>query len=213
MAPTLGKVVGDFSTFTVEGVDAQGELILQQVTGFVTFLLNKDRVTDYSTVPSRTRLATPITAVIENGHLSTPGRPQDGGMYLIPNDAPDTIPADTMYRVSYDLKTLDDRPIKLASHDIYVTAGGIVDLGLVVPPEGAPPATLAIAEAAALRAAESARQARESVDDAIALSGGEGSVSYTRLAEAIDTHVTEPTPHPAYDNIPSLKLIFQNGLI
>jgi hypothetical protein len=29
---------------------------------------------------------------------------------------------------------------------------------------------------------------------------------------ALQTHVQAPLPHPAYDDIPSLKLLFENGL-
>lgn len=32
-------------------------------------------------------------------------------------------------------------------------------------------------------------------------------------AAAITTHITDPTPHPTYDDLPSLALIFENGLI
>lgn len=31
--------------------------------------------------------------------------------------------------------------------------------------------------------------------------------------EAIDDHVNAPEPHPAYDDLPSLVLLFENGLI
>lgn len=31
--------------------------------------------------------------------------------------------------------------------------------------------------------------------------------------DAIDVHVNSETPHPAYDDMPSLELIFENGLI
>lgn len=29
----------------------------------------------------------------------------------------------------------------------------------------------------------------------------------------LDTHINDPTPHPVYDDLPSLTLLFQNGLI
>lgn len=38
-----------------------------------------------------------------------------------------------------------------------------------------------------------------------------------QAAEAVtvllDQHVTDPTPHPAYDDMQSLRLIFENGLV
>ena len=32
-------------------------------------------------------------------------------------------------------------------------------------------------------------------------------------ASAIATHVADPEPHPAYDDIPSLTLLFENGIV
>jgi hypothetical protein len=33
------------------------------------------------------------------------------------------------------------------------------------------------------------------------------------ITEAVQTHVEGSTPHPAYDDIPSLTLLFENGLV
>lgn len=30
---------------------------------------------------------------------------------------------------------------------------------------------------------------------------------------AIASHVADPTPHPVYDDIPSLSLLFENGIV
>lgn len=32
-------------------------------------------------------------------------------------------------------------------------------------------------------------------------------------ADALATHLIDPTPHPAYDDLPSLTLLFENGLV
>lgn len=32
-------------------------------------------------------------------------------------------------------------------------------------------------------------------------------------ARALESHVNSPTPHPHYDDLPSLKLLFENGII
>lgn len=42
-----------------------------------------------------------------------------------------------------------------------------------------------------------------------AITGGGGGPSSGELA----AHVADTTPHPAYDDLPSLTLLFQNGLI
>jgi hypothetical protein len=33
------------------------------------------------------------------------------------------------------------------------------------------------------------------------------------IGDAVAEHVASPTPHPQYDDIPSLKILFENGLI
>jgi hypothetical protein len=44
-----------------------------------------------------------------------------------------------------------------------------------------------------------------------------GVVPAVAIQEMIDTtvqeHVLDPAPHPAYDTIPSLRLLFENGLV
>lgn len=34
-----------------------------------------------------------------------------------------------------------------------------------------------------------------------------------KVSPPLDEHIASPTPHPAYDDMPSLSLIFENGLI
>jgi hypothetical protein len=49
--------------------------------------------------------------------------------------------------------------------------------------------------------------------DPIVVAGGAG-YDDTDIRQTITTHVESPTPHPAYDeDIPSLSLLFENGLI
>jgi hypothetical protein len=52
---------------------------------------------------------------------------------------------------------------------------------------------------------------------ALELSGGGGGIDPDAVQELIDdtvaVHVAAPEPHPAYDDIPSLTLLFQNGLV
>jgi len=44
-----------------------------------------------------------------------------------------------------------------------------------------------------------------------------GGISAAAAQELIDDSITvheiDPTPHPAYDDLPSLRLLFENGLI
>lgn len=45
-----------------------------------------------------------------------------------------------------------------------------------------------------------------------AASGDPGAVQEL-VDDAIETHVQAPTPHPAYDDLPSFTLLFENGLV
>jgi len=57
-------------------------------------------------------------------------------------------------------------------------------------------------------------------DTAVAVPGPPGppgtpvdTVTPIELADAIEDHRAEPTPHYAYDDMPSLTLIYENGLV
>ena len=52
----------------------------------------------------------------------------------------------------------------------------------------------------------------EAVDSAIANNPTSG-VTNQVLSDAIETHSVSPAPHPVYDDLPSLSLIFKNGLL
>lgn len=50
--------------------------------------------------------------------------------------------------------------------------------------------------------------------EAIALLGGDPAAIQEMIDEAIEEHANAPEPHKAYDlDIPSLTLIFENGLL
>lgn len=202
----LGKVTGTFSTFVVNGVDAQGDPILIYPSGIIIFRMNVEKVVDHSSGRPIIRVSTPIAAVVVDGKLETPGR-QDGGVYLVPNDSPTMEPTNTKYLVEYKLVMPDTRPIEIEAHEIFVAAGQEIDLGMVIPPDGAPPISIAAAEAAAARAAESARLAQLAAE-AAAQGGTGGGISMNQLNMAILTHVEDDEPHPAYDDIPDLTMFY-----
>lgn len=43
--------------------------------------------------------------------------------------------------------------------------------------------------------------------------GGNDGVPASYVDDAMTAHIIDPTPHPAYDDLPSLRLLFENGLI
>lgn len=53
-------------------------------------------------------------------------------------------------------------------------------------------------------------------DDDIAelqLAAGDPDAVQELIDTAVDIHVADATPHPAYDDMPSLSIIFENGLV
>jgi hypothetical protein len=60
----------------------------------------------------------------------------------------------------------------------------------------------------------------ETVDDtqngrlsALELASGDPAAVQTQIDESISAHVNAVAPHPVYDDLPSLTLLFENGLI
>jgi len=52
--------------------------------------------------------------------------------------------------------------------------------------------------------------------DSVLVKGNDGKWRprpYVNVDQAISVHVSDSTPHPAYDDMPSLRLLYENGLI
>lgn len=49
--------------------------------------------------------------------------------------------------------------------------------------------------------------------DTVDVSGSVQAYLAENMGTILAPHINSPTPHPAYDNIPSLVLIYENGLI
>jgi len=47
----------------------------------------------------------------------------------------------------------------------------------------------------------------------LSVPGGDLEAVEELIEEAVDNHVNDSEPHPAYDDMPTLRLIFENGLI
>lgn len=47
----------------------------------------------------------------------------------------------------------------------------------------------------------------------IKVMGGVAGPAGQDTSDAIEAHIQDPTPHPAYDDLPSITLLFENGLI
>lgn len=47
----------------------------------------------------------------------------------------------------------------------------------------------------------------------LSVPGGDLEAVQELIDESVGAHVNDATPHPAYDDLPSLTLIFENGLV
>lgn len=90
-----------------------------------------------------------------------------------------------------------------------------LNLGLVAVPPGTPTAPAPV-YAKGVPGGVAALDADGNVVDANGnvVSGGAGSgVSRTEVTNLLSAHSVDPTPHSAYDDLPSLRLLFENGLV
>lgn len=58
-------------------------------------------------------------------------------------------------------------------------------------------------------------QVNKNTEDIATLSvpGGDLGPVQDLIDESVATHAVDTTPHPAYDDLPSLTLLFENGLV
>lgn len=62
-------------------------------------------------------------------------------------------------------------------------------------------------------------QADDAPTDSVLVKSADGNwrprpaLTAAAIDSAIAVHVIDPTPHPAYDDMPSLRLLYENGLI
>lgn len=215
------QIVGRFMRAVVDGTDPDTDPDGIPVEGL--------RVEFTASVPVVRNVAAAVTIFLDkitcttdaDGVLVSDGQP---GVFLVASDDPDLDPRGWTYKV-----TLSAPSISQLSFSFVAPAGGVLDLTTVVPVPQNPGQTLdawlqavADARAAADAAADSAAEAQSAAGS---VGGDIGQAVADYLTEhplegattqyvdgAVADHVESETPHPVYDNIPSLTLLFENGL-
>lgn len=118
-------------------------------------------------------------------------------------------PGDVSATISFrDLRARGER-VRIAPFHVKLSAGQEVDFAALLPAQAdsgrtivVDPTTAARAEAAAARA-EAAAEGAESG----------GGLTVTEIRERVlEPHIDSTTPHPVYDELPSLALLFENGI-
>lgn len=153
--PEYGKVVAQYTTAVVDGVDADLLPDIQPLKGVVTFTLNVARVIDATGGSNPSIIASsPIKGVLDSsGYLCTPlsdgFTPGARGIYLVATNSAALNPTGTQYTASYALTTIDGRPISMVSDTFVLPVNSTLDLALSITPVEAPPIGSAAATAAA----------------------------------------------------------------
>jgi hypothetical protein len=198
------KLTGRFIKAVLDGSDADAVPDSVPFTGLTIVIaadLNPRRARVAGSTPPVTVDLTPFTVTTDaDGDVAMP----DGtkGVYIVSSNDPDLSPSGWTY--SATITGTGYSPDKVT---FIAPSGGTIDLASLTRVPANPGAELTAWNAAVTRAEAAAARA-----EAAAGAGG-GSVTLETLNQAIATHRASASPHPAYDNIPSLTLLFENGLI
>ena len=215
---TYGKVTGRFLA-TVADSTQNDDLFPDGVpmVGTVTFKPSVGALflPDATPDPAIIFPTTIVAAVDALGYLSLNGIK---GIYIVATDVGN--PADWTYEVSFQLRVGTAAPINYPSFALSLPAGTTKDLVAVTPfpsSAGQPiirDETVAInAEQGALAAAAEAQHWAEVAQDAAGQTGGGSGITMDQVNQTLVVpHINSETPHPAYDDIPSLVGYFENGL-
>lgn len=139
-------------------------------------------------------------------------------------DDPDIVPTDWTYSVtepsgrSYNLVVPWETAI-LDEPESELHGERVIELISVVPAPSPNPGTIQIIEGRGLTSITVidgyfvATYTDGTQSYISPVPAGDGGVTEALVDSKIETHSESPTPHTAYDDIPSLSLVFQNGLV
>lgn len=129
------------------------------------------------------------------------------GVKLLATDVAGTRPVGFTYRVSFGRLRVAGPGSGFPPFDIEVPGGTIVDLADVAPVPSSGGTAIIVDPTTALRAERAAARAEAILDD---LMGAGGLTLEAVRTEVLRPHIDDPTPHPAYDNMPSLRGFYRN---
>lgn len=129
------------------------------------------------------------------------------GVQLLATDVVGTRPTGFTYRVSFGRLRSSGSGVTFPSIDIAVPGGTVVDLADVAPVPSSGGTAIVIDPTTAQRAEAAAARAEAIRDD---LAGAGGLTLDTIRTQVLDPHIDDETPHPAYDDIPDLTVLYRN---
>lgn len=203
-----GTVTGRFLLAYADGVDANAQPDGVPAKGSVLFTPSPAYVKNLTATPAPVTIlpATVECSLDSEGYLL--GSDGSRGVRLIATDDPDNNPVEWTWRVDFRLTDQQDVPTRgLARFSFELPSGVVVDLAALAPVPSADGTFYLVGP-----------RGKSAYEIAVELGfvGTEqewiASLSADSSA-AIAAHVASPTPHPAYDDMSSLALIFENGIV
>lgn len=208
---SYGTVTGRFLLAYADGVDANLNPDGAAAKGSIFFTPSPSSLRNLEAEPAPVTILPSIVECVLDADGYLLGSDGTPGVRLIATDDPSNNPVQWTWRVDFKLTDQNDVPIRgIKRFSFELPSDTTVDLaaltpvidskgtGYIVGPQGV----------AGLSAYEIA------VNNGFVGTEEEWVASLEADATAeINEHINNPTPHPAYDDIMSLTLLFENGLV
>lgn len=203
-----GTVTGRFLLGYADGVDSNLFPDGAPAKGTVLFTPSAEYLKNLTALPAPVTI---LPATIEcnldsEGYLL--GSDNTRGVRLVATDDPDNNPTQWTWRVDLRLTDQADVPVRgLARFSFELPSNTTVDLAALAPVPSAD-GTFYLVGPRGKSAYEIA------LENGFVGTEAEWLASLEADSEAeLSAHINNPTPHPAYDDIASLELLFENGLV
>lgn len=202
-----GTVVGRFLLAYADGSDSDAMPDGVPAKGTIVFTPSPAFLKDASASPSPvTIIPAKVQATIDSsGYLQGP----DGarGIRLVATNDSNINPSDWTWGVTFYLADENGVSVPMSGYSFSLPEGQSVDLTALSP--------VPSADGTFYLVGDTGKSAYElAVDNGFVGTEAEWLASLTDYAnEILDEHIQHVTPHPAYDDIQSLTLIFENGLV
>lgn len=205
---SYGTVTGRFLLAYADGVDSDLNPDGVAAKGTVLFTPSPAYVKNLTALPAPVTIL-PATIECEldtDGYLL--GSDGTRGVRLVATDDPDNNPLEWTWRVDFRLTDQDDVPTRgITRFSFELPSNTTVDLAALAPVPSAD-GTFYLVGPRGKSAYEVA------LDNGFVGTEGEWLASLEADSNAeLTTHINAATPHPAYDDINSLTLLFENGLV
>jgi len=205
---SYGTVTGRFLLAYADGVDSGLNPDGVAAKGTVLFTPSPAYVKNLTATPAPVTIlpATIECELDDDGYLL--GSDGTRGVRLVATDDPDNNPVEWTWRVDFRLTDQDDVPTRgITRFSFELPSNTTVDLAALAP--------VPTADGTFYVSGPRGKSAYEvALDNGFVGTEGEWLASLEADSNAeLTTHINAATPHPAYDDINSLTLLFENGLV